>query len=506
MLNKTAHFPLKIILLVLFCVQLLVLVTWIDYPLLDHHAFRQTQTVLSAYWLLQDFNPLNYITPVLGAPWSIPFEFPLYQLFVVLLAKIFPFLGFDAAARIVSWSFSIACAYPLFRIVRRYADSETTGLTAVCFYLACPLYLFWGRTGMIESTALFFSCMCFWQLIRLGDSPSWRFTLLAALFGVCGALAKITTIPVFMAAGYAHILCVQKSKSVFSRDAVFFLLPGAISLLAAYAWYTHADQVKMLNDFGRQITSEKLIRFNFGTLEQRLSAKTWSTLLEHAFRDILSIGAIPLVCAVVAFFRVTPRRNKLFALAGVAVFMLPLLIFTNLHYVHDYYQAACAIALLASFAFLISPDESGKSPSRHAVAVACISLFLVFGFFLDYYPDIKKAVHSETLVAADIVKQHTRAESAIIVYGWGWSSEVPYYSRRKGLAVPEWDNTGNAMDAAKHGMGGLPVSALVVRNLTDLPRRDQDEIAAILRAKPAALKYHERNVDVYILEPEGALD
>jgi len=54
------------------------------------------------------------------------------------------------------------------------------------------------------------------------------------------------------------------------------------------------------------------------------------------------------------------------------------------------------------------------------------------------------------------------------------------------------------------GIGGLPISALVVRDLTNLLQHNQDEIAEILRAKPARLKYHERNVDVYILEPESA--
>lgn len=42
--------------------------------------FRQTQTAMSALFIQREHNfSLAYPTPVVGAPWSIPLEFPLYQ-------------------------------------------------------------------------------------------------------------------------------------------------------------------------------------------------------------------------------------------------------------------------------------------------------------------------------------------------------------------------------------------------------------------------------------------
>jgi len=42
--------------------------------------YRQAQTALSAYFINAEDNfSLAYPTPVLGKPWSIPLEFPLYQ-------------------------------------------------------------------------------------------------------------------------------------------------------------------------------------------------------------------------------------------------------------------------------------------------------------------------------------------------------------------------------------------------------------------------------------------
>jgi len=521
MAQKMTNLPLKIVLAAVFCVQAAVLVAWIDYPLLDRHAFRQTHTVLIAYWMLKNanFDLLRYIAPFLGAPWAIPIEFPLYQLFVVAFVKIFPLLELDAAARIVSWSFSIATAYPLYRIVTRYARDAATGLTAACFYLACPFYLFWGRAALIDSTALFFSLMCFWQLICLGDNPSWRFAAFAALFGVCAALVKVTTIPAYMAAGYVHILCIRKRAAVFSRNAVLFCLPGTLSLLAAYAWHSYAEQVRMLNALGSMLTSTDptMAPWYYGTLQQRLSANTWLALAKRFFDTTLSHpGTIAFVCGIAVFFRRTPKSNKLFAGASIVVFLLPLLVFTNQHYVHTYYQIACVIALLAAFAFLISPDKGGKSRKLHAVVVAGICVLLVCGF-IPYHTAITEALERETLVAAEIVRQHTKEDASVIVYGWDWSPEVLYYSQRKGLAVPWLRDKSfvtiesplhlryqeiNVLDVVKRGMGGLPVNALAVRDLASLPEHDRNAIAAILAAVPVRFEQHHRNVSVYILDPE----
>src|SRR5579862_7514545 len=46
-------------------------------PVIGMHAFRQTQTAITSYWMLKGSPWLAYETPVLGPPWSIPFEFPL---------------------------------------------------------------------------------------------------------------------------------------------------------------------------------------------------------------------------------------------------------------------------------------------------------------------------------------------------------------------------------------------------------------------------------------------
>ena len=53
-------------------------------PILDQHSFRQTQTAISAKYIF-DGNIFNYQTPILGEPYNIPFEFPIYQILVAFI-------------------------------------------------------------------------------------------------------------------------------------------------------------------------------------------------------------------------------------------------------------------------------------------------------------------------------------------------------------------------------------------------------------------------------------
>src|SRR6476659_6226325 len=52
----------------------------IGQPLIEAHAFRQTQTAYTAVLYHRDgIDLLHTPLPVLGPPWQIPFEFPLFQ-------------------------------------------------------------------------------------------------------------------------------------------------------------------------------------------------------------------------------------------------------------------------------------------------------------------------------------------------------------------------------------------------------------------------------------------
>ena len=146
-----------LLLAVLAIHSLIVLGIGLSEPLLDLYNFRQTQTALTAYWLWKCGPWLAYETPVLGYPWSIPFEFPTYQALVALLRLIG--IPIDIGGRFVSFAFYLACLWPLSRLFRTLGFGRRSFLIVSILFLASPLYLYWSRTVMIESCALFFGLL-----------------------------------------------------------------------------------------------------------------------------------------------------------------------------------------------------------------------------------------------------------------------------------------------------------------------------------------------------------
>src|SRR5262249_7913478 len=141
----------------LLCASLLalaVLCLGLFQPILDQFAFRQTQTALTTFWLMRGGPVLAYETPVLGFPWSIPFEVPVYQIIVAGLGK--AGVPIDAAGRIVSFAFFIGCLWPLNVLFRALRFGRFAFPCVAILFLLSPLYLFWGRTLMVETCALFF--------------------------------------------------------------------------------------------------------------------------------------------------------------------------------------------------------------------------------------------------------------------------------------------------------------------------------------------------------------
>ena len=132
-------------LLVLAIVHALcILVMGINQPPVDIHTFRRTQTALSAYWLKQSAPFFAYETPVLGAPWSIPFEFPFFQYIVALISRLG--IPLDAAGRLISFCFYLFTLWPLRLIFRQLRLGDSAFLLTAILFLTCPLYLYWGRT------------------------------------------------------------------------------------------------------------------------------------------------------------------------------------------------------------------------------------------------------------------------------------------------------------------------------------------------------------------------
>lgn len=424
-----------------------------DTPITDSHAWRQTQTAISAYYMVgQDFK-LAYETPLWGAPWSAPMEFPFYQYFV---ARLVDFTGFPlvSAARTVGVFFFLACVIPLWVLLRCFSGSALRSLWGVALFLCSSFYSFWSRTAMIESTALFFSITFLAAFIVAWRRRSWFFVTFALFMGSAAGLAKSTTFALFVSAATIYALCDlfvswRTSTSLAPTDAARRLIGKlpllvamvAIPLAVAASWVVYSDQIKMQNPLATSLTSKETSAWNFGTWEQKTDLRVWRMV---AARGIAALGprtpALLMLAAAGAAVLLSGRRRGE-TLSCLGLFALGPLVFTNLYYVHDYYFNANLLFLLGALWFgwlaLLESPRGSVRWSGYALAFVYLSAQLA-DFQFRYIPIIRANPDEENallLRLAASVKQQTAQDSVVIWISDKPAPVIPFYAERRALCL-----------------------------------------------------------------------
>jgi len=333
--HRIIDWSIKLTAFVVACVYVYFLTTTLKQPIIEEHSFRQTQTAISVFYLLKEGLTLNYITPVVGFPWTIPFEAPVYQISVALFSYISPF-SLDANGRIVSafyWILSVVFGYKILRLL--FEGNARIAWVFIVLALGSPLYMFWSRTFMIETTALFFGLLFLWGTIKFVQKPNAVILVIAFMAGVLCILAKATTWPAFVLAAGLYFLA-----------------------------------------------------HNFVFLKNWRPAQLTKTILARALPEALGqywyIAILTTMIGWIGLDRNSQRgRAALAALVCGVLFLLPFLFFTNLHIVHNYYQSAVSIFVIAAaailnkylaIAFCITEQiyNANRLPSSHMLYIAPI--------------------------------------------------------------------------------------------------------------------------------------
>ena len=435
---------------------------------LDAFAFRQTQTAISA-WVLARGGPwFAYETPVLGSPWAIPFEFPTYQWLVAILSL--TGLKIPQAGRLVSFIFFVATLGPIYSLTTTYRAGRAACVIMAILFLSSPLYVFWGRSVMIETAAVFFAAAWLALLARFLFQPSPLTFVTAVLAGCCATLTKSTTFPAFAFLG--ALLVLHRIYLAYFADLRFplrrllaILALAFVPFLAGSVWVAYSEHIRGQNQIGGlHLSLAGLKTWNFGTMEQRLSPALWrDVLVNRVLPDLLGYGVIPGLLAIGA--ALGSRRSMIIALACTAAFLLPFLLVTNVHMVHSYYQVANGIFLLGAVgAGLSNLFRQG----RVFVALALLVALVVgqLGYFREAYAFwiYKDQKDTPVFQIATAAKAATTDQQSLIVFGLGWSSEVLYYAQRRGVAVPLWlpDEAVNRLLASPSSfLKDFPLGAIV---------------------------------------------
>ena len=420
-------------------------------PLLDHHSFRQTQTAISAYWMAEEGITLpDYPLPVLGRPWSAPFEFPVLQLVIAGAYK--SGIPLDLAARataVIAFTLAIGLLALLLRSLQLPTPATVAFIALAAF---SPFALVWSRACLIDFTSVLFSigylALCIYASRK---GWGWRGAFLTIAMGGLAAATKVTTLPVYWA-GAAAVgleqlwnLWRQPATSNQSRLRAILIASGfwaailIMPLVIAGIWTHLADGVKQASPSTRWLTSEALGGWNFGDTSQRFKMEKWSIIYSRITSLIVPFTWPLVILGVLGIARL-PRSLAVVVAGLFAGSLATVLLFFSLYTVHDYYLCAVAapIWLLAALGANELARLYSSCPWKAFATCTPVVMIALAAFKSNYvafsYQDLRG---EETIKIAELVKKNTRPEDEIFILGDDWNSRIPYYSRRKALMIKE---------------------------------------------------------------------
>ncbi len=409
---------------------------------LPGNEFRQTQTAISAYFIQQDRDfSLAYPTPVLGKPWSIPMEFPLYQWTVVGLSDATG-LSLTAAGRTVS----VACFYlflpALMLLLRRLGQTATARLAVLGLLLTSPIYIFFARAFLIETMALLFGAWYLAALVEARERWSRGWLAVAIVAGVGAGLVKVTTYLVFLlpAAGWSVWWLWQDRPTRASgagplgRTLLWLAGVHAIPFAATLVWLHFADAVKTASPAGECLVSANLTVYNFG-VGRRFDPQLWKLHGELILGSVAGPWAVLLGVGALGLARF---RGAAVGLGCVAVFFAVQAVFPLLYAWHDYYYVAIAFLLLTAIGLALARVvEAGRSLRWFGAAASVAVLSLQVGLYLRSYFEIQRVPSDGTSALHQMVREYVAPADVLLVAGDDWSSIIPYYTRRRALMIME---------------------------------------------------------------------
>jgi hypothetical protein len=440
------------------------------HSLYDEHGFRQTQTAITAYFLSKGGPFFAYETPLLGPPWTIPFELPVYQWLVAKL-HLLTQLPLIESGRWIGRLFFWLALLPLYFIFRHCQLKPATRWLGLSLYLLSPLYLFWSRTFLIESTALFFALTYLAGFLSAQNSAKPNFLLLLSLafFGSLAGSIKVTTALAFFAIAGGLFLWTavtanswKEQRAKFLLTGIFaFAIPGILSLL----WIRYSDAMKSLSPLADFIRSKELQTWNFGTWQQRTSGDLWYMFFRKTLHD--SIGHRTTFLLSLPFLLWVPKRHKILCLVTVLAFLLPPLTFTNLHIEHTYYWYANGIFLLAYLTFLLDGILQSSLPYRKifCAALAAVAVTLTVREYSKFFMEVQKRNDTGLTEAFRKLQAALPEDDVVLIIGADWYPAFTWEIKRRtimvrnspGIASPEMLGSLKQLQGENRKIGALLV-------------------------------------------------
>jgi hypothetical protein len=400
------------------------------------HNFRQTQTAIAAYYMLQDGLELDYRVPVLGPNWRLPHEFPAYQWTVVAVVKLTG-MGLEQAGRLVSLASFYACALLVVLLLRNLGFGRAVAGYALLLLLSTATYIFYSRTFLIESFALMLTlayvalaCGCLFH-----GGARWKYVLLFPA-GMLAAVGKVTT----FSTGMGLLLLIMAAWLVMHRETIGdkaacrrMLVPACSILLAVIAALLWNRFIMHSWSASPQYADARnsIHMWSFGAWKLRSSQEFWSSVFRYGIH--LPFGSIVLPLLAFACHTVAPRKHRYLGLGFFAAWCAGFLVWSNLFQVHDYYYYATA-AYLVIWAAIALHGLATRFPVLRWPVLAFVLLFTSGQFYRytksHYYEGQIYDWEVAKVIFAREVGDQTPESGVLMILGEDWNPMIAYYAGR----------------------------------------------------------------------------
>jgi 4-amino-4-deoxy-L-arabinose transferase-like glycosyltransferase len=400
--------------------------------------WRRTQTAWGIRSMMRgSLSPLEAQVPVLGPPWKVPFEFPMYQWVSAVLGRL---TGLDevVAGRMVATLALVATGVLTYYLGARLI-APAVGVVAATFIVLSPYGIHWGAEISIEYFTVALSGGAFlagrtW-LLQGGRNALVVYLVLAGL----ASLSKLTTlVPWLVGLGVLALFVQGRSglPSVVWRVGVL-----GVALVPGVLWSRWADAVKADNPHAAPFVTSRMWAHNFGRLSDRVEMGTWQFLFRNVFDTTVGGAAVALILFVVAAARSECRRETAVlgsvALAGPAIF-------ASLYWAHPYYAVAImpALTVLLATGLVTAVQRLFAGSSPRAVRSAIVASFLGVTLLAATTPEGVELMNATllrnravTLAYDDIAEFTTPDDALLVVSNVGWDPTLSFVTDRRMLML-----------------------------------------------------------------------
>lgn len=407
--------------------------------LMDSYSFRQTQTAFVVREYARNGIDLFHTPlPVFGPDADVPMELPLFQAFASLLTKLG--LDVDIASRMMGLISFQATAILLTVLIARW-HGRVAAVSTVVLLEFLPFGLQWGASSMIDFFAVALALSMVLALDLWFERGRIVWLVLGGVSATLAFLVKSTTAPIWCVILIGStIVFVQRQGwgRAWRRQVVGWLCGPGLGLAAALVWTAYADHVKASHVLTRFLTSDSLVAWNFGTIDQRMAPSLYQVILERITEEILGAGIIVAVLVLAISYHSRPIGERAHLVVWIAASFSGPIVFFNLYYVHDYYLIAIYPALVAvmgiSISWLIATIGLAGAPRVRAVVASLSTIILSTALTSQGHALVDGFRNTGPVpVPSQVIMELTEPNDLIVFVGCDWNPAYLYYADRRGV-------------------------------------------------------------------------